>query len=137
MCAGLAFPASPPDRAVVAFQNNYSAMVRCETRALRRIPRASVMQRPSASSAHVPWYPKDLLHELQTTLAAVADIDVRYDSEREQIAAHLGSEAVKSQLTSELEDHRRAEREPYVQRLAELHYQMMAAMAYRDIGESA
>ena len=52
------------------------------------MPRTSVMQRPSASLAHVPWYPKDLLHELQTTLAALADIDFRYDTEREQIAAH-------------------------------------------------
>ena len=101
------------------------------------MPRTSVMQRPLASLAHVPWYPEDLLHELQTTLAAVADIDFRYDIERDQIAAHLGSEAAKAQLTSELEDRCRAEREPYVQRLAELHHQMMAAMAYRDICESA
>jgi hypothetical protein len=55
------------------------------------MPRTSVMQRPSASLTHIPWYPKDLLHEVQTTLAAVADIDVRYDIEREQIAANLGS----------------------------------------------
>ena len=34
------------------------------------MPRTSVMQRPSPSLTHVPWYPKDLLHELQTTLAA-------------------------------------------------------------------
>ena len=56
---------------------------------------------------------------------------------REQIAAHLGSEAVKAQLSSGLEDRRRAEREPYVRSLAELHHQMMAVMAYRDICESA
>jgi hypothetical protein len=101
------------------------------------MPRTSVMQRLAASLAHVPRYSKDLLHELQTTLAALADIDVRYDIEREQIAAHLGSEAAKAQLSSELEDHRRAEREPHVQRLADLHRQMMAAMAYRGICESA
>jgi hypothetical protein len=101
------------------------------------MPRTSVMQRPSASLTHVPLYPKHLLHELQTTLAALADIDSRSDIEREQIEARLGSETVKAQLTSELEDRRRAEREPYVQRLAELHHQMMATMAYQDICKSA
>jgi hypothetical protein len=95
------------------------------------------MQRPSPSLTHIPWYPKDLLHELQTTLAALGDIDSRYEIEREHLEAQTESDTVRSQQAADLESRRWTEREPYVRRLTEIHHQMMAAMAYQDICDTA
>ena len=100
------------------------------------MPRTSVIQPSSASSTHVPWYPENLLPQLQATLAAVADLEARYDIEREQLTGRSESEAVRTQVAADLEARFQAEREPFVQRLAELHHRMMAAMAYQDICES-
>src|SRR5215217_5519536 len=100
------------------------------------MPRTSVVQQSSASLTHVPWYPENLLPQLQATLAAVADLEARYDIELEQLAGRSESEAVRTQVVADLEARFQAERDPFVQRLAELHHRMMAAMAHQDICES-
>jgi hypothetical protein len=101
------------------------------------MPRTSVVLQSSAFVTHVPWYPKELLSEFQITLAAMADIDARYDVEREQLEARIQAEPVRTQSIADLEARCRAEREPCVQYLAKLHQQMMAAMVFQDICESA
>ena len=100
------------------------------------MPRTSVIQPSSASSTHVPWYPENLLSQLQAILAAVADLEARYDIECEQLAGRSESEAASTQVAADLEARFQAEREPFVQRLAELHHRMPTAMAYQDIFES-
>jgi septal ring factor EnvC (AmiA/AmiB activator) len=97
------------------------------------MPRTSVMQRSSASLKHVSRYPKDLLDQLQATLAALADVEARYEREREHLKAGIEPETNTTQRLAELESRRRREREPCVQRLAELHRRMMATTVYRDL----
>jgi hypothetical protein len=51
------------------------------------MPRTSVARQASALSMQDPWYPADLLPQIQSTLAALADIEVRYQSDQEQLQA--------------------------------------------------
>lgn len=51
------------------------------------MPRTSVARQASALSMQDPWYSADLLPQLQSTLAALADIEVRYQSDQEQLQA--------------------------------------------------
>ncbi len=88
--------------------------------------RSLALDRELASSGPA-IYPDDIQPVLQDTLAVLADIDAHYDSERERLEAWLGPESVKRRLASELAEAHRQEREPYVQRLAELHRRWMAA----------
>ena len=97
------------------------------------MPRTSVPERSPALLTHIPWYSDDLLCQLQTTLAALGDIDAHYEIERQRLEAQRESEPVASQKVTDLEHRRWMEREPYVQRLAEIHHRMMAAMTFQDI----
>jgi hypothetical protein len=71
-----------------------------------------------------PWYPADLLPQLQSTLAALADIELRYHSDQEQLQGWAGPEAIKARFAAQLEERYRRERNPYVQRLTELQHLM-------------
>jgi hypothetical protein len=88
------------------------------------MPRTSVAQQASALSLQGPWYPADLLPQLQSALAALADINVRYHSDHEQLQAWAGPEAIKARFASQLEERYQRERTPYVQRLSELKHLM-------------
>lgn len=79
------------------------------------------MPRTSAPSSQSPWYSADLLTELQATLAALADIEGRYQSDRAQLRAWAGPAAIKTQFAAHLEDHYHHERDPCVRRLIDLH----------------
>jgi hypothetical protein len=74
----------------------------------------------------VPIYPEDLLPQLQYVLAALADLEVQYELARELLDEWSGPEMVKAQLFAGLEQHHRAQREPYARRLAELKQQLAA-----------
>ena len=91
--------------------------------------RSSAAQQHLAPLTQTPGYPDDLLCDLQTTLAALADIDVRYHSDREQLQAWAGPEAIKARFAAQLEERHQREREPNVQRLAHLHHRTMIIMA--------
>ncbi|HEX2136941.1 MAG TPA: hypothetical protein VHG30_13730 [Microvirga sp.] len=78
-----------------------------------------------------PFYPADLLPELQSMLKALADVEVRYERERERLARSSEPDEVRERLLAALERQRRREREPYVRRLSELHARMVAAV---DLG---
>ena len=76
--------------------------------------------------------------QLQTALAALADIESRYEVEREQLSTErTGSVAANTELAATLESRYEAERAHCVQRLAELHHRIKAAMTYQDILEGA
>jgi len=93
------------------------------------MPRTSVARQASALSLHDPWYPADLLPQIQSALAALADIDVRDHSDREQLQAWSGSEAIKTRFAAQLEERHQRDREPYVQWLADLQNRAKTSMA--------
>ncbi len=95
---------------------------------------SSAAQQPLAPLAQTSSYPDDLLSELQATLAALADLEVRYEIDQEQLEGWTGPEAIKKRFAAQLEERHQREREPYVQRLAYLHHRTMIIMARRDTG---
>jgi hypothetical protein len=97
------------------------------------MPRSSVAQRPSTPLLQAPYYPADLLPELQSALAALADIEVGYEIARERLRKRTGSEAIRTRCAADLESRYRSERERCDQRLAELHQRLMAVMASQEI----
>ncbi len=94
------------------------------------MPRTSVARQASALSLQGPWYPADLLPQLQSTLAALADIDVRYHSDQEQLQAWAGPEIIKARFAAQLEERYQRERHSYVQKLTDLQ-QLMDRLALR------
>jgi hypothetical protein len=97
------------------------------------MPRSSAAPRPLAPSTQAPWSPDDLLAELQSTLATLADIEVWYEADRERLEAWDGPDAIKKKFAAQLEERHQREREPYVQRLADLHCSMNRIMGLEDI----
>ena len=70
--------------------------------------------------AEVPFYPDGVLPTLQSTLAYLADLDVRYEIERDYLEEWPGPDEVKRRLRAALEAGWRREREPIVRRLARI-----------------
>ena len=70
------------------------------------------------------WSPDDLLGEIQTTLAALADIEYRYERDRERLVQRFGPDAALQPLWVERERRYEAEREPYRHRLERLQQRM-------------
>ncbi len=71
--------------------------------------------------AEVPFYPDDLLPQLQQTLATLADLQLRYEIEREYLEDWSGPGEVKDRLLAELDQCHRVSRERLVSRLEKLH----------------
>ena len=67
--------------------------------------------------ANIRFYSDDLLPNLQHTLAALADIETRYEIERDHLVRWAGSGEVKDRLLAELEQCYRANRGRLVSRL--------------------
>ena len=61
--------------------------------------------------AEVPFYPDDLLPQLQRSLALLADLETRYEIERDHLESWSGPQEVKGHLLAELEQCHRANRE--------------------------
>jgi hypothetical protein len=101
------------------------------------MPSSSAAQRPLEPLTQAPGYPDDLLSKLQTTLAALADVEVRYEIDRKQLEGWIGPEAIKKRFTAQLGERHQRDREPYVQQLANLHYEIMTLMALQDICSTA
>ena len=76
-------------------------------------------------------YPSDLGPEIQVALAALADVETKYDIEREALR-RTGSGIEQQHLRRQLEERHRAERGPLVQRLAELQQIMAFALMRRS-----
>src|SRR4051794_12422989 len=86
---------------------------------------SSAASRPLAPLTQIPWCRDDLLSELQGALAALADIEVLYKADRERLEAWAAPEPIKTQFAAQLEESYQREREPHVQRLTDLHYQIL------------
>ena len=75
--------------------------------------------KPSAEPA-TPFYPDQLLPELQSTLAALADLEVQFEIARDSLEEWSGSEDEKRRCCAELEQARREARETHLRALARL-----------------
>ena len=64
--------------------------------------------------AEVPFYPDDLLPELQQTLATLANLQLRYEIDREYLEDWSGPAEVKDRLVAELKQCHTANRERFV-----------------------
>ncbi len=62
----------------------------------------------------------DLLGEIQATLSALADLECRYQIEKEQLKQRSEAASAMKHLCSERESRHRQERERYLHRLNEL-----------------
>ncbi len=69
-------------------------------------------------------YSDDLLGEIQTALAALADLECRYEVDWEQLKLGSESASVRERRCAERESRYHREREPYVHRLSELERRM-------------
>ncbi len=68
-----------------------------------------------------------LAAEIQRVLAVLSEVESCYASDRECLKGWSGPEAIKVRLVEHLEAHHAQEREPLVQRLAQLHQQITTA----------
>ncbi len=73
-----------------------------------------------------PFYPEELLSELQGMLKALADVEVRYERDRKRIQSSAKPNDVKERLSRDLEERRRRDREPFVKRIAEFEEKIRA-----------
>ena len=65
-------------------------------------------------ASRIPFYPDDLLPQLQCTLATLADMETKYEIERDYLESWPGPRDVKERLLAALEQGRRADRERIV-----------------------
>jgi len=72
----------------------------------------------AAGWSDAPFYTEDILPELQSTLAALADLEVRYEIARDGLEELCESEEAKQRYFAELEQVHQKAREPYLQHLA-------------------
>ncbi len=94
------------------------------------------MTRPLTSSTALPgprFYPEDLLPALQASLAALADLDVRFRIEAERLALWSGGPEEKFARLDELRRQHALARRPYLERIAALEARIRQA---RDEGFS-
>ena len=74
-----------------------------------------------------PLYPSERLPRMQSLLAALADIETRYEMERERLEQGSGIEDEKQRLRAELEAVWQRDRVPIVRRLAQLQCRVSAS----------
>ncbi|WP_046869255.1 hypothetical protein [Microvirga massiliensis] len=75
-------------------------------------------------------HPSDLPPEIQSTLQTLADLEARYGAERDGLGRCPGPNAVKERLLAQLERRHARERQPLVQRLADLQQEMASARMF-------
>jgi hypothetical protein len=78
-----------------------------------------------------PVYSEDVEAAIQDTLALLAEVDRGYELRREAIKKSSFSVVQKRRLRTEVGSLHRKDREPYVLRLADLHYRMVRASLFR------
>jgi hypothetical protein len=94
------------------------------------LERRDLYAQPSGAP-ETPLYPDDLLPALQSTLAALADVETRYEIARDGLEDWSGPDEVKQRLIAELEAGWQRERDPVVLRLAELQSHLGTAGGHR------
>jgi hypothetical protein len=77
--------------------------------------------------------PVDLASTIQSTLAALADVEIRYEADQAQVEQLTGPAAWKARLRAGVEARHLRAREPLVQRLSALHREMRSALMVHGI----
>ena len=80
-----------------------------------------------------PVLTEDLEAAIQETLSALADVNRAFDERREAIKKSSISIGQKKRLRAELDSLHRKDRQPFVLRLADLHYRIVRASLFRTI----
>ena len=75
----------------------------------------------------------DLTPEMHSTLQALGDVETRYRVERDRLRQWPGSHALKERLLAQLEARHMRERQPLVQRLADLQQEVTFAKMFVGI----
>ena len=75
----------------------------------------------------------DLAPDIRNALTALEEVELRYEADRECLQGWSGSEAARARLLNLLEVRHQREREPVVQRLAELHQRSTMASMFRSL----
>jgi hypothetical protein len=79
--------------------------------------------RHPCGDGEVPFYPDDLLPEIQRILAILADLELRHAAERDRLGRWPGRGETKERLLLELEQSHSANREQLIVRLDALRRQ--------------
>ena len=74
-----------------------------------------------------------LTAEIQRVLAVLSEVEACYESDRECLKGWSGPEAIRVRLGEQLEAHHAQEREPLIQRLAELYQQITTAAMFQSL----
>jgi hypothetical protein len=88
----------------------------------------------TTDGAKATFYPDHLLPALQSTLAVLADLDIRHEINRDYLEEWSGPDEVRRHLVAELEAEWQRAREPLVLRLAELQGQMRTPACVTEAG---
>lgn len=88
------------------------------------MPRPVTMRHRAPEPDWDGCYPDDLLPDLQHTLAALADVELRYEAVRERLEHE--PPGIREPFLVEIEARYRRERQPYVQRLEQLRRRIRA-----------
>ncbi len=93
------------------------------------------MARLHASAREQSTYadPVDLASAIQSALAALADVEVRYEADQAQVEQLTGPAAWKARLRAGVEARHLRAREPLVQRLSALHREMRSALMVKAL----
>jgi hypothetical protein len=71
-----------------------------------------------------------LAAEIQRVLAVLSEVEARYEGDRKCLKGWSGPDAIRARFVEQLDAHHAQQREPLVQRLAELHQQMTTAAMF-------
>jgi hypothetical protein len=77
-----------------------------------------------------------LTAEIQHVLAVLSEVEACYESDRECLKGWSGPDAIRVRFVEQLEAHHAQEREPLVQRLADLHQQITMASMFQRLHSS-
>ena len=93
------------------------------------------MARLHASAREHSTYadPVDLTSAIQSALAALVDVEVRYEAEQAKVEQLTGPATWKARLRAGVEARHLRAREPLVQRLSALHREMRSALMVKAL----
>jgi hypothetical protein len=77
-----------------------------------------------------------LTAEIQRVLALLSEVEACYESDRECLTGWSGPEAIRARLVAHLDAHHAQERQPLIERLANLHQQITTASMFRHLRSS-
>jgi hypothetical protein len=86
----------------------------------------------NVSVAPKDLYPADLTPDIQHALATLADVETRFEIDRERLRGLSGPEGWKDRVRAAIEARYRREREPLVQRLADLQRELTNRMIWSE-----